>query len=213
MSDLIDNDNELDRILVSHYKNLSLRDSKLEAFVAMSAITENEITLSEARIEKLLVNWSRSWKSGFAIAASLLVLVFSVLQYTLPSRIDSVELSQLVSKEIALNHNKGLMPEFNSIDYAALASAMDKLDFSPVQPDEVDVSGLQLIGARYCSIHGQLAAQLKLKDSKGNLVTLYQTQLNPELNQLPQTSYQVNGVDVQQWQEAGLFFGLAKSVL
>ena len=213
MSDQLNEDSKLDCMLRSHYKNLELRESKLEALAAMAATAEKP-TSKIARVRtRSSISLPWPWQVGFALAGSVLILVFAVLQFALPERLDNTELSQLVSKEIALNHNKGLLPEFNSTDYVALATAMDKLDFSPIQPNEIDVSGLQLIGARYCSIHGQLATQIKLVDSNGDLVTLYQTQLNQELSQLPEGSYQINGVSVQQWQEAGLFFGLAKSAL
>jgi len=86
---------------------------------------------------------------------------------------------------------------------------MKKLDFTPVASSRIEKNGLRFLGARYCSIQGQLAAQIKLIDNNGQIQTLYQTQMNSKLESLPEKMYVVNGVRITQWQENGLFFGLA----
>lgn len=200
---------DLDSAIKSHYESLELRDSKLEALYAMAEHAPGEPTRDPSNGDKSKRPWFH--RRSFAIAATLLILAASSVQFMRPSLINDAELSQLVSQEIALNHNKGLAPEFTSIDYDTLSTLMDKLDFSPIQPSQANIADLRLIGARYCSIHGQLAVQIKLVDEKGELLTLYQTQLNPELSRLPEASYQVDNVSVRQWQESGLFFGLANN--
>ena len=68
--------------------------------------------------------------------------------------------SELVLAEIAMNHNKRLDSEYIFNDFNQLKLAMQRLDFELLSP--VNLS-LKLIGGRYCSIQGNLAAQLKVK--------------------------------------------------
>ncbi len=196
------NTTNLDNHISTYYQSQQLNEAKLSQLLDLADNAETQ--------EQQSRRWLR--QRNLAIAATLLVFTFAIAQFIQPAKISTHELAAFVSKEIALNHNKRLAPEFVAQDYTLLTQQMDKLDFRLLASDRVRDLDLQLIGARYCSIHGQLATQLKLIDEEGVLHTLYQTQLNDELSRLPEDTYLVNGVKVEQWQEGGLFFGFAESL-
>ena len=118
--------------------------------------------------------------------------------------------TRVIADEIAMNHNKRLDVEFVSTSYAELRRAMDRLDFSLVEPRRSDAEGWRLAGARYCSIRGQLAAQLRLETDDGEIVTLYQTAWTDDLNGLDGRQIGAGGLAVELWQEDGVFLGLAR---
>jgi len=88
---------------------------------------------------------------------------------------------------------------------------MSKLDFVLTAPQQLPNTQLGVVGARYCSIQGHLAAQIKLEDSQGKHYTLYERSLIDTPTLPNQSEYMVDGIRVQAWREAGLFFGLASS--
>ncbi|MEM9490822.1 MAG: hypothetical protein AAGC55_16865 [Myxococcota bacterium] len=110
-----------------------------------------------------------------------------------------------IAEEIALNHRKRLAVEFRTDAYAQLASQMDKLDFQPI-PSELDY---QLQGARYCSIQGDIAAQLKLSDRSGFTHTLYQVRWRDRYSAIAGQTVIVDNIRVRFWREGSVFLGLA----
>ncbi|MGH7820256.1 MAG: hypothetical protein ACREQ9_10815 [Candidatus Binatia bacterium] len=122
---------------------------------------------------------------------------------------DGEALAQAIGREIALNHSKQLAVEFPAPDYDGLRAAMGKLDFVLVRPSKPDASELRVIGARYCSIQGRIAAQIHLEDLSGRPHTLYETSLNRELEAVPNCSMEIAGARIRLWREAGLLLGLA----
>lgn len=119
-------------------------------------------------------------------------------------------LSQSVAKEIAMNHIKQMEVEYKGSRFAELAQQMKQLDFQLRRPSKLPLSDLRLVGSRYCSIQGQIAAQVKLKDTHNRLYTLYQTQLRESLRGLTQTELMVKGVKVTIWREGDAVFGFAQ---
>ncbi len=200
--------------LKAYYRGHQLSPGKLDELLELakdSTQVNRDGTVSSGDLRNVLgQHWF--WQRNLAIAVSVLVVIFSAIYTLQPKGISPAELTELVSKEIALNHNNRLALEFQVNDYHELSLKMDKLDFAPLSPQGPLTAGLKLIGSRYCSVHGQLAAQVALQDKKGRLYTLYQTALNDDLSRIPEGEHVVNGVMVQQWQEAGLFFGLARNL-
>jgi len=82
---------------------------------------------------------------------------------------------------------------------------MSKLDFSLIHSKKSDIQNLQLLGARYCSIQGELAA---LEDKIGRTYTLYQSPVTDDLLGLKAGERVQDGLRLKLWREAGLFFGL-----
>ncbi len=119
-----------------------------------------------------------------------------------------------VAEEVVLNHVKALEPDFLSADYTELTTALSKLDFEIRPPQHALLSGASLVGARYCSLQGQLAVQLRYEGAEGLRFTLYQTPLAGRLARLTQVSkfsQNIDSVNVELWQQDGLLMGLAVS--
>jgi len=143
------------------------------------------------------------------IAATLLLIILGSGALLLQHNRHHADLTWLVAKEIAVNHNKRLAIEFPASDYRALNRMMSKLDFSSVGSSRLPVEQYQLLGGRYCSLQGQLALQLKLKDRAGNRYTLYQTPLSKTLAVIPEGEQLIDGLRITLWREGGLLLGLA----
>lgn len=148
------------------------------------------------------------WLAAAGVAAAVLVagiasLRGSVADGSLPLR---------VAEEIALNHGKQLAVEFTATSYRELARRMDKLDFDLRASPDARVARLGVLGARYCSIQGGLAAQVKLREAGGQVLTMYQTALTDELGSVPAGEQIVDGVRIRLWREGDRLLGLARSI-
>jgi len=141
------------------------------------------------------------------ITAVLLVLVF-VTQSLFNGELN---IENRIANEIAYNHNKLMSPEVMSSSLSEIGEYLEKLDFSLVDSKYYSKGEWNIIGGRYCSINGQLAAQLKIMNMKSKQVhTFYQSLLPAELDDKPMP-YEifVDGVKVLMWKEKGLLMGLA----
>lgn len=144
-----------------------------------------------------------------ALAASLVLMLITGIQFGYIFKATEDDLILRVSQEVELNHNKQLATEFVTNSYSTLATTMNKLDFKLTAPKHLSRTSYQLLGARYCSIQGQIAAQLKLLNSQGDNMTLYVTRINDELASLNNKNQLREGLLIQNWHENELFFSLA----
>jgi hypothetical protein len=98
-----------------------------------------------------------------------------------------------------------------------ISTYFKQLDFSPVSPSLLILSEKNLLGARYCSIQGITALQLRMMNSKTNKVqSLYETQYDKKVFKdfpkaeeggMPLTVY-VKGMKVDMWVEKDILFAL-----
>lgn len=158
--------------------------------------------------------WQR-WVRPMAAAAAIWVVLSGALYlWDAPARSGQGQdvgstLATAIAQEITRNHHKRADIEFTAATFADLRGQMDRLDFTPVEPAYLKARGFRLLGGRYCSLQGQLAAQIKLADSAGQIHTLYETRLNETFAAALDAEVDVNGVRVRLWQEVGLLIGLA----
>lgn len=181
---------ELDSLIKAHYERERLTDDRVDAILERA---------KPGRASE------RIWYLRVAALAAVLVagFVFTHVQIT------EADLTTRVLAEIAMNHNKRLAVEVAAADYDELQTAMDRLDF-PIRPPAELRADYELLGARYCSIHGNLAAQVKLRArDTGRLLTLYATGLTPELANISRQETVHDGVRIKMWSEGDVFFGLA----
>lgn len=168
--------------------------------------------LPAEKVEAILLKSAGLRKSLFgryyqlAGMAAVLLIVFAGLYWQL----NQTTITQGVLTEIAMNHHKRLNVEVASDQYQVVQEKLDRLDFS-IFPDRKDlIDNYTLIGGRYCSIHGGLAAQLKVRDKvSGELLTLYVTKLTDELEGITPLNTELDGVQIRLWKENGRFFALA----
>lgn len=131
--------------------------------------------------------------------------------------------AQLAS-EVAGNHAKKMPAEFGGSSLEALAVHFDRLAFTLIDAEPHLPGDVELLGARYCTLHGRLAAQLQLMHSSGRPQTLYIAPAGEELAGLasaqvsrlvhPENKSGVSDpdaplVEVRLWRAGSLVFGLA----
>ncbi len=86
---------------------------------------------------------------------------------------------QRVAEEVFTNHVKVYRADLESASLDEVRAYFVRLDFSPVTPALL-VPGERLLGARYCTLLGRIAAQLKYHGADGELITYYQAAYDPE---------------------------------
>jgi hypothetical protein len=183
---------DLDRLVGEYYREARLGDERAEAILAGAPPRATPANIWRLRLA--------------ALAASILALAW--VGWGIFSERD---LAERVYAEIAMNHKEGLAAEVATDDFAAIGRALDRLRFAIAEPGG-PASGLSLLGGRYCSIQGRLAAQLKL-DAPGGVQTLYVAELTPELDTVVGTSVIYDSVEITLWREGDKFHGLARDAM
>ena len=148
-------------------------------------------------------------KVNLAMVASFTAIFFTAIQFAYIFKPAESDLILRVAQEVALNHNKQLATEFDADNYASLSTMMHQLDFDLKAPEHLMLASYDVLGARYCSIQGQIAGQIKLKDKAGKVLTLYITKNNEALSTLHNKTQERDNVLINNWQEDSLFFSLA----
>jgi hypothetical protein len=137
--------------------------------------------------------------AGLLLAAALLLTVRLV---TTPTLLDQA------AAEVATNHLKQSDLDIITGDFDDIGPALARLSFTPTASLRLEDSGLSLVGARYCTIQGHLAAQVRLIDDTGRIYTLYEVEATDALRSLEGTVEQ-GALEISMWQEEGLLFALA----
>ncbi len=142
------------------------------------------------------------------LAASLVILAFiGYFWKTISTQINFEKLPG----EIAYHHNKRMDSEIKTHSYPEMKSYLSKLDFNLIASKRLPSEEWELMGGRYCSLQGRLAAQIKIRNKKNNKIyTLYQLAI-PENIKKPIRSFESysGGAKVQIWSESGLLLGIA----
>lgn len=193
----------------SYYESQTLRPEKMAAILRDVHETRPDPVGFDSPPGRFVFRGrERGW---LAVAAGLLLALVLGGVWAWPSGSGGEGLTRVVAQEIALNHIKALKVDHPAAVFSELASMSDKLGFVPVEPARLAERGLQLEGARYCSVQGCMAAQLRVVDADGGAYTLYQVRPDERLAKLDAATATVDGVDVEIWNEAGLVMGLARS--
>jgi len=192
----------LDQKVKDHYQQQKLSAHKIQHLMEMQSLQSEK---DETR------SWRQRWEKQrrLSIAALFMICILGGIVFSTPSPFDSLQTR--ISKEIAMNHNKHYEVDFVSNSFSQLNAKMHKLDFNLAFPKKLLNSGYKVLGARYCSIQGGIASQVKLQNSLGKTVTLYITQLTKELKPLDSFLQQHDKVTINTWKENELFFGLAET--
>jgi anti-sigma factor RsiW len=133
--------------------------------------------------------------SSLASMASVATIVIALFYFSPFSQ-------RSISDEVVYNHLKQMPVEVKSRDFKVIQSHLEKLDFSLVATKQIDLKRFELVGARYCSIQGHIAAQLKYRDLKtGKMTTVYQVP-NRKYREINEFN---KGIKVKSWTEKGVF--------
>lgn len=193
-----------------YYSGQEIENERLDRLVRLIDMQAGQSEHAERRVRTARRRRLALRASGAAAVAAMAVI--ALLAFF--DRPDGAEaLAGAIGREIALNHNKNLLVEFPAGDYDELRSLMRKLDFAPRRPAFLEAGRLRVLGGRYCSIQGQIAAQIKLQDDRGEIVTLYETSFSDPFGELVQGERRVGDLRIRIWREGGLVLGLARSSL
>ncbi len=100
------------------------------------------------------------------------ILILAVGSYLIYPKIRQKIIINNFAQEIAIKHQKQIPSVFLSNSITAINSKMNKLDFNLILPKK-NISELELIGAKYCSVDNRIAAKLELKNRTNEIVTCY----------------------------------------
>ena len=192
-----------DKTIKEYYQDQRMSADSVERILGRGRqVAQDRQAASKSREPFFTVNQIKLGVLAFA-ASFLLAIVISQTYFF------ARDATELVLAEIAMNHNKRLNVEYPFQEYQKLQAAMDRLDFklTPL----VDLPGkFTLLGGRYCSIQGKLAAQLKVKDLvSGNIATLYVTPATDKLQKIANQQVVFDNVTIRMWQDGENFYGLA----
>ena len=161
------------------------------------------------------INSSRRNYISWAMAASVFVaILFTSMQYFN----NKVDLTQIAA-EVAENHLRLDRVEIESDQFEMISQHFDKLDFTPQLPHNFsDLSNQNLLGARYCSIQGSIALQLRYGETMLDSATLYiaspkaaiKDKLEKQLSHYNNRyATHINDVNVELWYEQGLLYAVS----
>ena len=179
--------------LEDHYLKKSLSEQEVKTLLQDSS-------MSSSRRPKV---WQLAFLAGAVSTAIVAFLFFSFF---------SPPLHKKIFKEVVKNHLKGMPSEVLSADYTVINEALDRLNFKVIPSTQLG-ENFALVGARYCSVQGEIAAQLKIKDKKRDrFLTLYQFDKSKVTGDSVAQAFtsKKKGVTVKIWYEGSIGFALAE---
>lgn len=190
----------------AYYQGQRLPPEKLQQLIGFAEKAQN----ARAQVEYIPAGWTQRLKfqRNVAVAASLLLASVISLQWLIATPTEQQFVGS-IAQEIAINHRKQFAVEFSGNRYAQLARSMTKLDFTLVDPVRLKERGFEILGARYCSLQGQIAVQIRLKNRSGVTFTLYQTASEGLFEKLAEQVQLTDGLEIEMWNENGVFLGIA----
>lgn len=180
-------------LLKEHYASQDLSDRQLADLRARLDAGRGRAPLGRRRALGLL---------GLAVAAVALVAVVV--------RVAPLAVEDVVA-EISYNHNKHMDLEVATSSIEELRAKQPKLDFTLIASERLPAATWELLGARYCSIDGRIASQMRYRNRQnGQLYTLYETSLRSQVKGLDgEHKAFKDGTIVRVWREKDLLLGLA----
>lgn len=195
----------LKNLISQHIEKQSLTDDQLDELLNSQQMHTRQVEQS--------TGYNYRWLASVAIFFMAITGVFYI--NTMPGN----TLAERIGSEVAKNHIKLKPLEIQTSSIQVIRNYFTELDFLPIESSLLKQGNKTLLGARYCSIQGVTAAQLRLKDSKtGQVQSLYQTIYKPEVftglpkleeGKQPITIYD-KGLEVDIWVEKGLLFALTR---
>ncbi len=189
----------------AHYRSASLPRETLAQWLAEEgARTSDAASAPAAPVH-------RRW--GVAVAIAVGIAALAALAFLGIGRRARAprgpELARAIAAEVAANHAKLRPLDVEAATFVELRRGLDRLDFTLAEPRSPFCDDLVLVGARYCSIQGRPAAQIRLRDGRGEPFTLYEVCDQASFADLADTELVVDGSIVRIWRADGLLFALA----
>jgi len=211
--------NEQDQRVRDYFNNMSMPKDKIDMLLKVSSESSAKAESEKRSVSGIIsslssllpslrnarnIRWGSWLQAGSGCA---IVLMLSLWMHNTGTE---TERAERTVREVAMNHTTRLEPEFKGTSLANLDNSMHQLPFSLVLPESID-SAYELIGSRYCSLGGVLAAHVKLHDKQsGKPMSLFVTSNSAELEKINPQHKELEGVEVEIWREGGLFFASAQ---
>ncbi|MGH9456022.1 MAG: hypothetical protein ACRD2J_00080 [Thermoanaerobaculia bacterium] len=153
--------------------------------------------------------WIRTAAAAvFIIAGTATAVWLTVFAGSSPET--PAQIARTIAEKAALGHNQPQELDFRVSRTSELRAAMKSLDFTPVEPEKMAAMNMRVVGARYTTIEGILAAQIRYLEPNGAPCTLYLVRPVGPLANIPSGEHEIDGVLVTLWHEKGLLMVLAR---
>lgn len=205
----------LPKAIKQHYADVELSGDQLEQLTTLGQRQQSEQQTDRSQTQRQDDAYTNSWWTTllswlqghrYPVAAALVIITIAI---TTPFLGGGNILNQVVD-EVAYNHNKQMTMEIETANLDEITSYLSKLGFALIGSHELSTIEWEILGGRYCSIQGKLAAQLKVRNREDNRTyTFYQALMPQQMANIGQVENYVDGVKVVLWQEQGLLLGLA----
>lgn len=171
------------------------------------------ITLSAERLDKITQSDHQSRKRRTVLSLGLAACAAGLagsLTGTYWYRQGSVtERTRSTMRELALNHVAELSMEYGVNSINEVNQRMQLLSFSASLPERLSLP-VDILGARYCTVSGNLAVHLKLFDQTARRsVSLFMTPVFKDLEAIDGEGNNIDGVHITLWQEKNMFYAMA----
>lgn len=144
---------------------------------------------------------------SYALVASVLLMSMAALVHM---NILTTQRTDVVLREAALNHSSKLQMDAEGQSLVELQNQLQELTFDIKLPASEQFQQLAVIGGRYCTISGNLAAHIKLSNPEtSEQYSLFLTPAAENLKMLESPEVEVFGVDVRLWQENNVVYAFA----
>ncbi len=201
----------VDRAVADHYARKSLDASTLAALrdqiqAASPSPARSQSPARTAPDREPAHTTTRLRTRVMAGLVGLAVVAVALLAWPSPSITGDA-----LAHEIASSHVMNLAPDIEAGSFDEARQRLEKLDFAAVRPTDEIMPDFELTGARYTRVGGEMGAQFQIEDAAGRPCSLFQVRDNDAFRHVRDATYEVDGVRVQVWREAGLLMGLAES--
>lgn len=168
-----------------------------------------EQQISSGRLQAIMSETQSSTRPrfyGMAVAASVFLLALAgVTHYNVLNS----ERTQTVMREAALNHVSKMRMDISATSIGELQSGLAELPFEIKLPESGLFERLSLLGGRYCTMSGNLAAHIKMTDPEtSEKYSLFLTPYSGNLKAMQSEGAEISGVDVRLWQENNVVYAL-----
>lgn len=205
----------VDRAVADHYAQKSLDAATLAALreqiqavspVASSAPPERAPSKTTAPDREPVRATTRLRTRLMAGIITMAVIAVAMLAWPSPAITGDA-----LAHEIASSHVMNLDPDIAAGSFDEAREELDKLDFAAVRPSPQVMPDFSMTGARYTRVGGEMGAQFHIKDAAGRPCSLFQVRDDDAFRNVRDATYEVDGVRVRVWREAGVLMGLAET--
>ena len=178
-----------------------LRDYYREQALEESALRR----IHESALFASPVKSPRAKRKLLAVAAVILVLLLG--GGGLVWRAATPDMTALIAREVRTNYAKDLEPEVRAGGFSELAEGLPRLGFA-LSPsvESVPLAGWRVVGGRYCSLAGELAAQVNLTDAAGRDSLLYVVPLVGQLSDVEVGPHSHEDAVIHVWKDGRRLF-------